>query len=332
MIDTAVPVDRPALAAHPDSRPAADAPTARWLAIHNPAAGGARSGRAWCAFERALTHAGVSFDVATTSGPGAGERIAELAARDEGIDRYLVAGGDGSVHEIVNGLMRLRAAGALPRPPTVVPIPLGTGNDWARSLRLPGDPAALARLVRHGGSRPHDVGRIGFPGRDVPPRWFVNVAGVGFDAHVISRLPAPTPSRFAYLGGALRELARYAAPWLHIDGDAGLGIERRCLLAFVAIGRYCGHRMLVAPDAQPDDGLFDLVAVDDVGLLRALPKLAKLYRGTLLHDPLVQHARSARLQVAADPPTPVEADGQWVGVTPVEFAIEPRALRVLCGG
>jgi diacylglycerol kinase family enzyme len=157
------------------------------------------------------------------------------------------------------------------------------------------------------------------------------VAGAGLDAHVISRLPTLTPSRFAYLGGALRDLARYRAPRLRITRDDGVQTEGRYLLAFIAIGRYCGHRMLVAPTAQPDDGLFDLVTVDEVGLLRALPKLVKLYRGDLLQDPLVRHARSASVRLEGFPATPVEADGQMVGVTPAEFSVESRALCVLGG-
>ncbi len=123
--------------------------------------------------------------------------------------RFLVAGGDGSVHDVVNGLMRGATGARRPastgsdRTPTVVPLPLGTGNDWARSLGLPNDPTALAALIRRGNTVSHDVGRIDFaesrPATTAQTCWFINVAGAGFDAHVIERMPARTPSRLAYL-------------------------------------------------------------------------------------------------------------------------------------
>lgn len=87
--------------------------------------------------------------------------------------------------------------------------------------------------------------------------------------------------------------------------------------------------MRVAPAARVDDGLLDLVTIDEVGLLRALRKFAKLYRGTLLGDAVVRHVRSASLRIDADPPADVEAEGQLVGRTPAVFTVMPRALRVV---
>ena len=289
---------------------------------------------------QALHQAGLAHEVAWTTGPGDGARIA-AAAWQQGSARFLVAGGDGSVHDVVNGLMAaLHAHGDPaspdpPRIPTVVPLPLGTGNDWSRSLDLPGDPAALAAIVRRDHAVPHDVGRIEFPASGATPArtcWFINVAGAGFDAHVIERMPARTPSRFAYLAGALRELARYRSPAFRLIADDDReAAASRLLLAFVANGRYCGGRMLVAPTARQDDGAFDLVTIDDVGLLRALPKLAKLYAGTLLRDPLVQHRLVTKVCITAEPAAGIEADGQYVGRTPAVITVQRGALRTLRG-
>ncbi len=310
-----------------------------WLAIVNPVAGRPRrNARAWLAMERALRDAGLRFDVEFTTAPGDGERIA-IAATQGGRSRFLVAGGDGSVHDAVNGMMRARHAGASTAThaaiPTLVPLPIGTGNDWSRTLELPHDPAELAAVIRRNRAHPHDVGRIDFPGAAGTcdaTRWFINVAGAGFDAHVIERIPARTPAGSAYLGGALRELGRYRSPDFRIEtaGD-GAAIEGKLLLAFVANGRYCGGRMHVAPTARQDDGRFDVVTIDEVGLLRALPKLAKLYRGSLLHDPLVRHRLADRVRIEATPPAGIEADGQFVGRTPAVFSIVGGALQVLRG-
>ena len=172
---------------------------------------------------------------------------------------------------------------------------------------------------------------IRFADRGNESRWFVNVAGAGFDAHVISRLPALTPSRLAYLAGALRELGRYRSPRFRILADGAAPLEGRFLLAFVANGQYCGHRMHVAPPALLDDGRFDVVTIDEVGLMAALPKLLGLYRGTLLRDPVAHHQTAGRVRIESDPVTAIEADGQLVGTTPADFSVERHALQVLRG-
>jgi len=326
---------------HAATRVSAPLSVAPWLVIVNPVAGRSqRDARAWRAMEQALRQAGLAYDIEWTTGPGDGARIA-AAAWQQGRERFLVAGGDGSVHDVVNGLMAAQhaqgdpASPDPPRIPTVVPLPLGTGNDWSRSLDLPGNPVALAAIIRRDHAVPHDVGRIEFPAADATPTqncWFINVAGAGFDAHVIERMPARTPSKFAYLAGALRELARYRSPAFRLTADDDReAAASRLLLAFVANGQYCGGRMHVAPAARQDDGAFDLVTIADVGLLRALPKLAKLYVGNLLRDPLVTHRLVQKVRIDAQPAAGIEADGQLIGRTPAVISVQRGALRTLRG-
>lgn len=182
---------------------------------------------------------------------------------------------------------------------------------------------------------PHDVGRVEFTVTGESRMrigWFVNVAGAGFDAYVLERMPARTPSRFAYLAGALRELARYRSPAFRLTADDDPeAAASRLLLAFVANGRYCGGRMRIAPTARQDDGALDLVTIADVGLLRALPKLARLYVGNLLLDPLVTHRLVTKLRIDAEPAAGIEADGQLLGRTPAVISVQSGALRTLRG-
>lgn len=301
-----------------------------WLAIYNPAAGQSRRTRGWMRVEHALRASGLRFEVATTTAAGDAADIAARALR-EGYRRIMVAGGDGTVHEVVNGLMRDHARRAADARPTLVPVPLGTGNDWARSLRLPHDPVELARCIAHGRTILHDAGRVVFPEERDAVGWFINVAGAGFDAHVISRLPARTPSTLAYLRSALVELGRYRSPRFRLTCDGDAPFEGRFLLAFVANAEYCGHRMHVAPSAILDDGRLDVVTIDEVGLLRALPKLLKLYRSSILSDPLVRHRVVTTVRIDADPAVAVEADGQLIGRTPAVFSLQRQALRVIVG-
>lgn len=333
MSDSTHPVEiaRPRFDRPASGRPAVAA--TRWLVIRNPVAGRARRRQPlWQSFERSLRNAGVRFDVESTGQPGDAAAIAEAAASN-GQTRILVAGGDGTVHEALNGWMRARAGATAVQAsrPTLVPIPLGTGNDWARSLRLPRHPERLAALIAHGRPVAHDVGTIVFAERGHPRCSFVNVAGAGFDAHVLQHLPASTPSRVAYLLGALRELGHYRAATLQVTVDGAPAVVSPLLVAFVAIGRYCGHGMHVAPRAKCDDGRFDVVSIAEMGLWEALPKLLALYTRGLLNDPLVRHVIATSVHVDSRPAVGVEADGQLVGTTPATFTVEPRALLTLRG-
>jgi YegS/Rv2252/BmrU family lipid kinase len=303
---------------------------AAWLAIVNPASGRARARTGWPAVERALRSAGIEVDVAHTPGARDGEVIARQALQ-QGRRRILAVGGDGSVNDVLNGIMT--AGLAADDRATLAPVPLGTGNDWARSLGMPRDPRGIAAALAAGHTLLHDVGVIDFPAAPAASRrqcCFINVAGAGFDAHVIAQLPRQVPSTLSYLLGALRGLSTYRPPLFRIVTDHSVA-EGRMLLSFVAIAGYCGNGMHVAPTALADDGLFDVVTIGQAGLGAVLPKLPKLYRGTILGDPLVRHERAASVSIDASPPAMVQADGQLLGMTPARFSIRRQAVRVVIG-
>jgi YegS/Rv2252/BmrU family lipid kinase len=301
-----------------------------WLAIVNPTSGRARSGAQWPQVAAALADAGIALDTVLTASPGDGRSIARRAVI-EGRRRILAVGGDGSVSDVLNGVM------LIPRPiddlVTLAPVPLGTGNDWARALGMPRDPAGIAAAIAAERTILHDAGLIEFePDASGRPQrhWFINIAGAGFDSHVIAHLPTHVDSPFAYLRGALAGLASYESTRFRIATDAGT-LDERLLLSFVANGQYCGNRMHVAPQARLDDGLLDVIAIREVGLLGALVKLVKLYRGTLRGDRLVWESRTSRLRIETDSPVAVQADGQVVGNTPVTISVVPRILRAVTG-
>ena len=169
---------------------------------------------------------GIRIDVELTTRPREGEAIAHAAALD-GRRRILVAGGDGSVHDVVNGIMN---AGLDENDRVTLAVaPGGTGNDWARSLGIGRDPQAVVAAFVGGRTRLLDVGVIDFPDAQPPTRrWFVNVAGAGYDAHVIARLPERIPSSLAYFKGALSGLSSYRSPMFHVAAD-GESVDGRLL-------------------------------------------------------------------------------------------------------
>jgi diacylglycerol kinase (ATP) len=291
----------------------------RWLAIMNPAAGRGRAARLWPRFAAALAARGMEVDLQSTTGPGDATRLAREAIA-AGRVQVLAVGGDGTLHEVLNGLV---GAGA---PVTLAVAPCGTGNDWARGRAIPRRPAAFAAMLAAGRTLAHDVGVITYQAGDgVRTRYFINLAGVGYDAFVLEHLPRRGPRALAYLAAVATGLVRYRPPLTRISA-AG---ETRCgryFATFAALGRYAGGGMQFAPRAEPDDGFLDLVTIDHLGVLATLRRLPSIYSGRLLEDPAVHWQQVAELSITTDPPCGVEADGQLLGCTPATIHLLRGAI------
>ena len=294
----------------------------RWLVVANPISGQGRAMHHRHEIEAVLQRHGVAFDFVISEHPG---HAIELVARavEGGCRQILAVGGDGTVHECANGIFHQQAAPTAEV--TLGVMPIGTGNDWARGLRMPKDYAEVAALMAGGTQRLHDVGLAEFG--DGTTRHFINVAGLGFDAHVVESLPDRTLGPLAYLVGLVKGLLSYDAVSLGLT-VAGRRVDARAFVLFFAIGRYCGSGMNVAPKAEADDGLFDITLIQDLSRWEVVKSLRRLFDGTLLTHPKVLALREVAAQVDAGP-VPVEADGELIGHAPVRCSILPRALRVL---
>ncbi len=272
--------------------------------------------------EAVLRRHGIDFDFVVSEYPGHAIELAAQAVAG-GCRHVLAVGGDGTVNECANGIFRQHAAPTAEV--TLGVMPIGTGNDWARTHRIPKDYAEVAALMASGANRLHDVGVAEFGGGT--RRHFVNVAGLGFDAHVVEALPDRTLGPLAYLAGLVKGLMSYRAVSVGLTfGERR--IDARAFVLFFAIGRYCGSGMNVAPLAEVDDGLFDITLVQELSRWEVLKSLRRLFDGTLLTHPKVIALREPEGQVEAGP-VPVEADGELIGHAPVRFSLLPRALRVL---
>lgn len=295
----------------------------RWLVVANPISGQGRAMHHRHEIEAVLRRHGLEFDFVISEHPGHAVDLVSRAV-ERGCWHVLAVGGDGTVNECANGIFRQRAAPTAEV--TLGVMPIGTGNDWARTHRIPKDYAGVAALMADGASRLQDVGIATFTDGSV--RHFINVAGLGFDAHVVESLPDRTLGPLAYLVGLAKGLLGYRAVSLGLT-FAERRIDARAFVLFFAIGRYCGSGMNVAPMAEVDDGLFDITLIQDLSRWEVLKSLRRLFDGTLLTHPMVLALREAEGAVEAATTQPVEADGELIGHAPVRFSILPRALRVL---
>jgi len=294
-----------------------------WLLVLNPVSGRGVGLRDRAKIEAALAAEQLAFVAVVSAHPGHTlTLVADAITR--GCRNILVAGGDGSLSEAVNGICAQSVV-----PPEAIRlalIPVGTGNDWARAQALPHGYREAARIVAAGSVRSHDAGVIDFGagGR----RWFINVAGMGFDAGVIQRMPTRRLGRLAYLIGLLRELVLYRPEALRWQQD---GAERsaEAFVLFACIGRFCGGGMLVAPQASAEDGLLDFVLIRHMGRLAVLRALPALFDGSLARHPKVETWRADETAFPGAPGIAIEADGELVGQTPATFRVVQGALRMV---
>lgn len=295
----------------------------RSLLIINPVAGQGRPHEALSAVRAAL--APLVAETLITQSRGDAEAAARRAASGGGFDAVLVAGGDGTVNEAINGLMSGRKPDAPGLPLGLVP--LGTQNVLAHELSLPrGDLGALTGVIRAGHTRAVDVGRVG-------ERFFSLMAGFGFDAAVVRDLVLPVKEIIgpaAYALATMSALAAYrsTAVQLSLDGET---ISSEAYLIVVAnASSYAFRHVKMAPFAAIDDGwldvcVFERAPFDKVGFVTQI--MAMLARRHL-RDPRVRYYRARRIGIVSDPPIQGQLDGDMFGQTPLTLEVVPKALTV----
>jgi diacylglycerol kinase (ATP) len=243
-------------------------------------------------------------------------------AASEARDSLLVViGGDGTVNEVVNGIAGADAEIAV--------LPCGTGQDFGRTHGIPNDFDDAVRVVLDGATRTIDLGRVELD--DGTSRLFANVGSAGMSGAVARRANTMT-KRFGGRATFFYALTREFLAWENTRVLVGLadGVRREGPMhdVIVANGRYHGGGMKLAPDAQQNDGVFDVVLIGDVTKPDFVTTAPKLYSGRYLSHPKVELLSSPTVTIDAAEPLPLEIDGEPIGTTPARFEILPSALRV----
>lgn len=243
-----------------------------------------------------------------------------------GAELLVAVGGDGTLNEAVNGLLRAGGAAEL------ATIPLGTGMDFVRTHGIPTKFDDAVRTAADGATRAIDVGRVSFRRWDggEDERYVANVGSVGMSAAVAQRANGMSKA----LGGRATffyALVRVFFEWqntvvtVELDGDRR---EARLHDVIVANGEWHGGAMHLAPEARPDDGLFDVVLIGDINKLDFVTTSPKIYSGKYIAHPKVEVVRTKAVRVDAAERLPIELDGEQVGTTPVRFEVVPGALHI----
>ncbi|WP_241004510.1 diacylglycerol kinase family protein [Conexibacter sp. SYSU D00693] len=282
--------------------------------ILNPSAGGGRAAAALPGVEARLRELGVAFRTDTTGGlEDVGDLAREAAAAGE---VAVPLSGDGCVGAVASALAGVDGA-------LMGVLPGGRGNDFARVTGIPRDPVAACDVLVHGTPRPVDLG-------EVDGRRFIGIASLGFDSEA-NRIANEAPSRLGplvYAYGALRALAGWKHARFTVDVDGHRTEVRGWSVAAANSGAY-GGGMLLAPDAELDDGMLDVVLTTESSKLTFLRGLPRVFKGTHVELPTVRVLRGATVAIAADRPFTVYADGDPIAELPCTVRALPGAVQVL---
>ena len=306
--------------------PPGPSPFGPLVIIANPRSGRGRLEAALPLLERILREQGLAYRIVRTTHPG----HATQAARDAllGGERYLVAaGGDGTVHEVVNGMIedgRPLAADAV-----LGVVAAGSGCDFVRSFGLPGDAVQATHHLAGDRVRPIDVGTVTVTdGAASMTRCFANIAEAGLGGAVVARAARLSPllRGARYACGFWLTLPGFRPATVRLDAD-GQAYQWRAFNVVVANCRFYGGGMQISPKSQPDDCALDVLVMTGPKS-DAFTTIPKVYKGTHLPHRNIAELPALRLRIEADPPFPVEADGETLGTTPASFGIISNAIRL----
>jgi diacylglycerol kinase (ATP) len=289
----------------------------------NPASANGKTGKRWPEIARAAHAAGLRGEAIFSERPG---QLGDLAreAANEGATLLVVVGGDGTVHEVVNGIAGREGV-------ELALIPRGTGWDFARTHKVPKRLDVALRIAKDGQARTFDLGRATYrTNGSERTTWFANMASVGMSGAVAAKANSTTKALGAKTS-YLYALGTVFARWKNVELRVRVDEEERSGLmedTIVAVGRYLAGGMMITPDAEPDDELFDVLLIGDLTKTELVRVMPKIYRGTHLPHPKGEVLRGRTVSIEANDPLPIQLDGEQPGTTPVRFEIAPAAIRL----
>lgn len=300
--------------------------------IVNPRSANGATGRSWKKINEDIRR-GLrrEYDVRFTERHGHATALAREAMKD-GYELVVAVGGDGTINEVVNGFFekekRLNPQAAL------AVMSIGTGSDFVKTLEFPTTPFDAAERIRSGKTWAIDLGKCSYIDLDGErrSRFFINIADFGSGGAVVDKVNRTTKvfgGAVSFLWGILTTLPTYKNKLTRYRIDDGPEEEKVLNTFVVANGRYYGGGLKPAPDAQLDDGLFDIVSIGDVGLIEAVTSLGKFRKGAHLQMPSVSFWRGKTVEAGSEETQLVEMEGEVVGRLPASFEMLPKAMNLM---
>jgi YegS/Rv2252/BmrU family lipid kinase len=303
-----------------------------WLVIVNPNAGHQKGKKDWTIISGLLSKYGITFNVQFTEQRRHAISLSQIAII-EGYRKIIAVGGDGTMNEVVNGIFTQKICPTTDI--TLAMITVGTGNDWGKMFGIPAEYEAAVKIIKEGKARLQDAGKVFyFHGTARESRFFINIAGLGFDAVVVRRTNIQKDKghtgKAAYFKSLLKSLVlyRHTVTSVEIDGNK---ILDNVFTISIGIGRFSGGGMMQTPNAIPDDGLFDITIIKKISKADVVRSLKMLYDGTILDHPKINGYTGKDILIDSDPLIHLETDGESLGHSPIEFSIIPQSIHIVYG-
>ncbi len=287
----------------------------RYFFVVNPVAGKGKARLLKKTIENYEKNLAVEYEIAQTEYPGHGEMLSKEACK-RGFDNVISVGGDGSLLEVVNGV-----AG---KDVSVGIIPCGTGNDFSRTLGLPGKIEEQLKVIHGGKKKRVDLGKAN-------GRYFINVFSFGIDALIAretQKIKKYIPRRFAYVAATIKMLMTYHGVQVRMERDESV-FEGEVMLAAFGNGQYYGGGMKITPQAAVDSGDFQVCIVKTLSRTRFLRLFPKVFSGKHIECIEVETSRAKRIKIESKDWILLNADGEIVGECPVEVCIFPGLIKIL---
>lgn len=303
------------------------------IVVANPRAGAGKATKLMPRLKRALESSGAAVDLRLTEGPRHATELVREALR-EGAEGIAVVGGDGTMNEAVNGFFD--EGGEPLRPGAWLgPLPCGTGGDFRKTVGIPQTPEAMASRLLEASPRALDIGWLEFIDHDgnAATRAFLNITSFGVSGEVdriVNDSPKWMGGRLAFFVGTLRGMARYRNQDVELRVDGGPPRVASVFNLAVSNGQFFGGGMHIAPKAEIDDGLFDIVGIERDGAMGLVGLGPALYNGRILEAEGVSFARGQKLEATplGDVPVGLDVDGEAPGVLPATFTVRSGVVRL----
>ena len=296
-----------------------------WFVIINPTSGNGLAGRKWIKIKSLLDAHGFRYSSAFTSRPNHSAELIQNSV-NQGFINFICVGGDGTIHNMVNGIMTQKLV-----PSSTINlgvIPIGTGNDWVKTHAIPKNLKKAIKLIESGTLKCQDVGKIEFINKETSPIYFNNLAGIGFDGYVASKVQKyKSLGAISYLTGALVGLFGFKNFKVTVayNNDE---VKTNTLMVLVGLCQYSGGGMQLTKNPNPFDGLFDISIPANFGKFDIIKNIVKLFNGKITNSEKVITSKTNAISIMVDKKNPpfVQADGELIGRGDFKASVIPKAL------
>lgn len=304
----------------------------KWMVIANPKAGKNKVLEEWFLIDAALREAGIEYDAVFSKSKYHTIELSVKAVKD-GYRHIIAVGGDGTIHEVVNGIFFQKDVPY--QEITLGVIPAGSGNDWVKMYKIPSDYQMCADIIAAGNVIRQDVCRVDVVESKVPQtRYLINGCGVGMDAMICNECnkmkERGKSGSWIYVRAAARSFLRMKPGCFCVEVDGEKFYDGKALSIALANGIYSGGGMIQAPDAILDDGLINVTVIGAMSKPMILVRFKELFTGKIYEVPGISHTTGKQVKITVrDGDQPIEVDGEIIGTTPLELTLLPQALNVI---